>query len=237
MKNRLTAVAVKMHNFANVLYKRPENPRGCCPAGFLLRPTMLNLSVATDTRRLRVKFAEANDAICHKAVSRALNKLAKEVVSQSAKAIKATGYGLKLRDIKSKIKVRNATPQHRAFTIRIFHKAVPLIEFGARQVGSGVSVNVKNGRKIVKNAFIAKTPNGHVGVFRREEHAKHRKMPAGKGGRKMRSQLPIKQLYGSSAAETFNSSDIMPVMERLMKDRYPVLLEHELKFIRSKFKA
>lgn len=235
MKNYLTAVAVKMHNFANVLYKRPKNPCGCCPAGFLLPKPMLNLSVATDVRRLRVRLAEANDAICNKAVSRALNKLATEIIAQSAREIRAAGYGFKIKDIKSKFKARKATPQRRQIVLRCFHKAVPLIEFGARQVAAGVSVKVKGSRKVVRGAFIAKMPSGHVGVFKRDNSALHKRVL--KGGRSIWSALPINQLYGPSPAVAFANATVINVIERFVKDRYPVLLEHELKFIRSKFKA
>ncbi|MDR5170717.1 phage tail protein [Methylobacillus flagellatus] len=196
---------------------------------------MLNLSVATDIRRMRVKMAEANDAICNKAVSRALNKLATEIIAQSAREIRTAGYGFKLKDIKSKFKARKATPQRRQIVIRCFHRAVPLIEFGARQVAAGVSVKVKGSRKVVRGAFIAKTPSGHVGVFKRDNSAKHKRVL--KGGRVVWSALPINQLYGPSAAVAFANATVMNVIERYVESRYPVLLEHEIKYARSRFKA
>ncbi|MFL9610193.1 phage tail protein [Methylobacillus sp. Pita2] len=184
---------------------------------------------------MRVKMAEANDAICNKAVSRALNKLATEIIAQSSREIRAAGYGFKLKDIKSKFKARKATPQRRQIVIRCFHRAVPLIEFGARQVAAGVSVKVKGSRKVVRGAFIAKTLSGHVGVFKRDNSAKHKRVL--KGGRVVWSALPINQLYGPSAAVAFANATVMNVIERYVESRYPVLLEHEIKYARSRFKA
>jgi hypothetical protein len=196
---------------------------------------MISMSVVTDIRRMRVKMAEANDAICNKAVSRALNKLLKEIVAQSAREIRAAGYGMKLRDIRDQFKTSNATPQRRRIVVRCYHRAVPLIEFSARQVAAGVSVKVKSGRKVVRGAFIATTPNGHKGVFLREQGANHRQVT--KHGKKVWTALPIKQLYGPSVAVAFANATVMNVIERLVRDRYPVLLDHEIKFIRSRFKA
>lgn len=184
---------------------------------------------------MRVKMAEANDAYCNKAVSRALNKLLKEIIALASREIRAAGYGMKLRDIKDRFRTTNATPQRRRIVVRCYHKAVPLIEFSARQVGAGVSVKVKNGRKVVQGAFIATTPNGHKGVFLRQPGAQHKQVS--RHGKKSWSALPIKQLYGPSVAVAFANATVMSVVERLVRDRYPILLEHEIKYIRSRFKA
>lgn len=224
-----------MHNFATVLHKRPKNPQGICQAGFLLPEAMINLNVATDIRRLRMKLAETNDAISKKAVVRALNKLSREIVNQAAREIRAAGYGFKASAIKSRFKIRKATANNPLIVLRCFHRSVPLIEFSARQVASGVSVRVKNGRKIVPGAFIARMPSQHEGVFRREDNAKHKRTV--QRGRPVWSALPIKQLYGPSVAATFANATVMNVVERFTRDRYPVLLEHEIKFLRSRLKS
>jgi hypothetical protein len=53
-------------------------------------------------------------------------------------------------------------------TLRATGAQVTLINYGATQTKRGVSVCVKNGRKLLRHAFIATMPNGHKGVFERE---------------------------------------------------------------------
>lgn len=71
-------------------------------------------------------------------------------------------------------------------------KPLPLIAFGARQVKSGVSVEVTKGKRmIVRHAFLATMQSGHKGVFMR--HGPPR--IAGKGRYAGKRRQPIVEKF------------------------------------------
>ncbi|KAJ3472392.1 hypothetical protein NLI96_g13358 [Meripilus lineatus] len=92
---------------------------------------------------------------------------------------------MKASAIKRSFSIKRATANTLLVTLQATGAPIAVINYSARQTGSGVSVNVKTGRKILKHAFIASMKNGHKGVFVRS---------GGKGSKR----LPIKELYGPS---------------------------------------
>ena len=105
-------------------------------------------------------------------------------------------------------------------------KPIPLIAFGARQVGSGVSVEVTKGkRSIVRGAFIATMQSGHRGVFMRQGN----KQVMRKGRYKGKLRQPIKERFsatissalGKAAPEVLNrgASVFKTTFERMSKVR------------------
>lgn len=66
----------------------------------------------------------------------------------------------------------------------------------ARQVKEGVRLVVwrQKGAEALPHAFIATMPSGHTGIFRRLPNSTHRTVV--KNGRKISTQLPIRELYG-----------------------------------------
>lgn len=100
---------------------------------------------------------------------------------------------------------------------------VPLINYGATQTKTGVTVRVKNGRKTLKHAFIATMPNGHRGVFERTG-AGHKRVT--KKGRSYTSGLSIRELYGPSIPDALSNDVVQKAMARLVADKYPAILDN-----------
>ncbi len=176
-----------------------------------------------------------------RAIQRALNKTANTARAQSAREIKAAGYGLKIGDIKKAITVRRASTAELHAILHAIGRPIPLIQYAARQNSSGVTVKVKNGRKSIQHAFIATMPSGHRGVFVRVQNAGHAKMIeraiAGGRGRVPSGKkhgLPIKELYGPSIPTAFANEVVMNAMKAAIHQRFPVVLAQELRYLQSK---
>ena len=189
---------------------------------------MMKASVKVDITRALAKFGNVRKEVMDKAVPRALNKVAAEVKTESSRGIRNAGYNLKVGTIKKQIDIRRATRGNLRAVVRATGRPIPLINYGARQTKAGVSVKVKNGRKIIKHAFIAAMPTGHKGVFVRVG-AGHKKTV--KNGKVVWSGLPIKQLFGPSIPSAFSNEVVQAALRRKIKDRFPLLLNHEIAFI------
>jgi hypothetical protein len=185
---------------------------------------MINISVQHNFKRVAIKLFELRTDVLEKAKVRALNKVAAQAKVAASKEIRAAGYGIKAAAIKQKITISHASIGQPTVTLRVYKKSIPLIHFSARQTQSGVSVNVKNGRKIIYGAFIATMPTGHKGVFVRVGD-KHKKNSKG-----IRSGLPIKELFGPSIGSAFSNEIVQRALVKLIHEKFPTILEHEIKF-------
>lgn len=136
-----------------------------------------------------------------RAVARALNRGITAGQTFMASSV-AKDAGLKVRDVKAKMRARTATAAKPEATLATNLKRIPLAAFGAkgptpsRGRGRGVSYRIgRMGRKTLPHAFIATVRragtsdfhSGHTGVF----------------GRVGASRLPIKQKYGPSLGQVF----------------------------------
>jgi len=169
----------------------------------------------------------ANNVI-NKAASAALNKTAALVRTNAAREIRTAGYGIKANAIKAQIRLTKATPSQLRALIIATGRPIALINYGARQTSSGVTVNVKNGRKLIKGAFIATMPNGHQGVFVRTD--KTSQGTAAKPNRRAWKYNTIKELYGPSIPSAFNNVAVRDALIALVEERFPDLFAHEIEF-------
>jgi len=155
---------------------------------------------------------------------RALNKVADQTKVQAAREIRAAGYQLKVGAIKAAIRLDRASASTLRAVVVASDKMMPLYSYAARRTQKGVTVSVKSGgaRKRVANAFIATTRSGHTGVFERVIL-----------GGKRAPRLPIRELYGPSIPQAFANKTVQDALVRVVRDRFPAILEHEIKFARS----
>lgn len=136
----------------------------------------------------------ARFAMSSKPLLRALKKSGstslRDMTSEATKRIRAQKR-LKVRDVKRAIKTERPRGTVRRFedlhyALRFDDKPIPLIKYPHSQRRDGVSVGVNRGaRSVLRGAFIARMPSGHIGIFRRD-------------GRK---RLPISEFFGSRPAD------------------------------------
>ena len=191
---------------------------------------MSYVSVKVDIDGALKKFEMTADE-GKKAVIRALNKTAKSVQIQASREIRDAGYNVKSATIKKAIKVRLANNNVLQAGVRALGRPIPLIDYGARQTKKGVSVNVKDGRKLISGAFIATMPTGHKGVFLRKKGT-----ITGKRGKTILARVISHELFGPSIPAAFSNDVVKRAMLNEIRDTMPKKLEQELNYLKSKTK-
>lgn len=191
----------------------------------------INVDLNAFNQQVRARVMALSSEITDKAGVRALNKVAAQAKTAASREIRAAGYNMRAAKIKASITIRPASAGNPVATIRCTGRPTPLIEFSARETRSGVSVSVKNGRKTINDAFIATMPSGHKGVFVRVGSGHKKVMSRGKA---VWHGLPIKELYGPSTSDAFGNDIVQQALVRLIKDKYPAILAHEIEFLRRR---
>jgi hypothetical protein len=189
---------------------------------------MFSIDFKVDNRRVENALSQLASDLQDKAIMRAVNKTADAAKTATSREIRAQGYNIKAAAISKSLHIRRATRHDLEAVIEVTGKPIPLINYGARQVGRGVSVQVKNGRKIIPGAFIATMPNGHRGVFVRVGKG-HKKVM--RGGRAVWSGLPIRELWGPSIPTAAANEAVQSALASTIRDKYARLLAHEIRFI------
>ncbi len=137
-----------------------------------------------------------------RAMVRALNRAIVGGRTLMVKEI-ARDTGLKSGDVRKALTMREATASRPEARLAASLKRIPLIAFNARGPepsrgqGRGVSYRLRGSKGRIPSAFIATMASGHKGVFARVP-GKGRHGPA-----PMRSQLPIRELFGPSLGHVF----------------------------------
>lgn len=192
---------------------------------------MLSISLSSNIKSVMLEF-QANATEQVQATVRALNKTADQAKVQASRMVRDAGYQLKISDIKAAMRIKRANGDRLSVSIVTNGRPVPLIKYGARQTSKGVSVNVLNGRKVIKEAFIATGPGGRMGVFLREPGGQHVKVI--KNGKPSWHQLPIKELFGPSIPQAVMSEKVQAALQEFIVEKFPVILRQETKWATSK---
>ena len=188
----------------------------------------MQISVSNNIQQVVARMDAYRRDVVEKAIPLALNRTGEMAVTYGARAIKDAGSPEKIGEIKSAIRLERATSRKMIATIYVARKPIPLIKFGtARQTKSGVVVKLKGRQRVIKGAFLATMPNGHKGIFKHADNAKHiTKMKAGK---RVSTALPIKELYGPSVGGTYANDKVQAAMRKFIDERFELRLVHEIK--------
>ena len=174
---------------------------------------MIDSRIDSNVDRIRLRFSAYARELENTAAVRALNRAGDQAATAVSREIRAT-YNIKARTVAEAIKIRDrARPGRLEFTIRIFSRRIPLIEFSARQTRKGVTAQVVKGggRNLIPRAFIAKMWGGHKGVFARAHTGKSGSSVPFRFGRRSgqpgrgwgEPDLPIAQLMSISVPGMF----------------------------------
>lgn len=193
---------------------------------------MIRVDVSGSMADIRGQLgASAKDA--SKAASRALNRTAARVRTYAARGIRDQGYNLKVGVIKQSLHVTKASPSVLAATVTATGKSIPLIQYAARQTSDGVSVNVKNGRKVIRHAFIQTMHSGHRGVFIRRDASSgaHKGLARHRTGRQTKHGLPIDELYGPGIPAAFANETVQHQLVQQTEQYFPVEMRRQLEHV------
>ena len=162
------------------------------------------------------------------AIIAATNDSLSGIKTESARLV-ATKITPKVSKIKTHFLINKMKKIDMSADIKCSGKPLPLIDYSARSVVKGASVQVfkKNTRTIVKHAFIATMKSGHKGVFWREKRiagkrwkvGKRRVLPSPKTGSPLVPyQLKITERYGPRVPDIFDDPDIInPTLKHASK--------------------
>jgi len=183
----------------------------------------VTISVKSDMQAIIVGLQNYRNELIDGAVVRALNRTATTVRAEAARDIHEEYAGLKISAIKDRIDIQKATKVTLRTIISVSGRPIPIVEFDARQTAAGVTVKVKGARKLLRGAFIATMPSGHIGVFYRRGFAGHR------AGR-----LPIDQVFSISLPTAFSNKKVFDAVVRAAKERFPAALAQEARYLQLK---
>ena len=156
----------------------------------------------------------------------------------------------KISTIKSHFVINKMNKSDMTADITAAGKPLPLIEYSARSVVKGTSVQVlrKSTRSVIRHAFIATMLSGHKGVFWRAP----RKVGTGKWpvGRRMKLpspfgvydkltkfQLPIEELYGPRIEDILDNDEIInPILDHASQ-RFDDRLEYHTERLLARARA
>lgn len=175
----------------------------------------LQIDVRSDFKQAVARLQASFDrTVLPQATASALNRTATTGRVQASRRIRER-YNLKAGAIRAQMRIVRANRGRLTAEVIASGRPIPLIEFAARQVGTGVSVSVIRGsRKVRLHAFIAKMKTGHVGVYERTS----------------RRRLPIKELFSVSLPRAFTRAEILTSIERVAIERFRIELARELRF-------
>jgi hypothetical protein len=193
----------------------------------------VNLRARTNEAEVVSGFEAFVAAITNVAAPRALNKLNDQ--GQTAAFRKAADvYRIPVRKLAQYASVKPARPGDLRVELTVKGNGFPLIDLGARQTKRGVSVPIKGRRQVFPGTFIARMPNGHVGVFARGAYGGKGVIRASGGaiGRFVlgRDRLPINQLYTFSPAEMARNEATRNAYDARVAEQSSKVLAQEVRF-------
>jgi hypothetical protein len=161
---------------------------------------------------------------------RAINRTAQTTQTRSMK-LAAEDTGLPLKEVRKSFTRTKATIPRREATLIVTGRRIPRYAFdaspkvpGKRRAG-GVSYRGEGGQRIVvPDAFIARMPSGHIGVYKRKAGATSRRKGAGW------TTLPIFELMGPSLPHVIRNKRIFETQLANIEAVLRKNLEHEIAY-------
>lgn len=176
----------------------------------------LYIDEIAETTLDRVKLLLANvPGGVYKAVGSALKRAGDAARTQAAKYA-SEEYAISQSTFRNHVRYTNHFDSSKAeVTFGFKGYVIPLIEFDTRYGSDGrVTTRAKRSgtAAALEKAFVAQV-HGHTGVFERETE----------------KRLPIKQLYGPSAAHMmYESEEVVDKMDETVRATYEKRIEHEI---------
>jgi len=154
-----------------------------------------------------------------KVQARVINRSMQTARAEAVRAVRAE-YAVSADAVRKTIEIKNASFSNPTGTILSTGSPIDLAKFDVSstrpnpKAKSPVTVRVKlgGGRKPIKNAFLARLSNGHVGIFIRAD----------------KGRFPIKQLYGPSVPQMLGSENVSKRIEEKAMETMENRLEHEI---------
>lgn len=186
----------------------------------------MRVDVTSNLRAITAEVKGEYPRIVARAAASALNRAATTVRKEASQEIRKV-YAVSSSGIKSRLKIRKASPSKLEAVVAAEGRPLSLARFKPRKRNTGVSVEIKRGqRKLIKHAFQIE---GRPGVWLRVEDQRTRK-PRHKRVRKTGSDLPIAFLTTVSIPSAFSNDAVFRALERVAFDAFDKNFRRELEF-------
>lgn len=194
----------------------------------------LQINITSDFKKA-IKMLDEKNA--KRAMSRAINR----TLPAARKSATPTLYNkfessLTKAKLRQLMRITRANPRKLAGSISVSGGPIPLINFGAREIQSGVSFKSGSSRKVIEGAFIAKMPGSNKKqVWKRTGRAKvFAKQGRYKG--KTFKREPIKRLFGPSLPMEFMTDDVQKAIAGEIRKTWPAFFKRELDYYMARFR-
>lgn len=193
----------------------------------------MELDVTMDVRKAQDMLFRIRDREILRGAAVALNRTITTVRNEAAKDLKqrvGAELGLGASGLKKALRITKAAarPGRLWAALTVSGRAMPLVNFGARQTAQGVTHKAWGRRQIAEGAFIARMPSGHRGVYRRLPQQYLARST--KGRSPSAPNLPIKEMWGPSLPKEFVQPHINNRMKELARREWKKNFQREINY-------
>jgi hypothetical protein len=173
-----------------------------------------------------------------KVTVRAVNKTLTGVVTDGT-AILKEHYALTATAIRESFKVNKCAFKDPGGSVSSKGTFIRLINFGARQTKTGVSVKVlsANPRKVLTHAFIGNVRKDQTNkqVYWRKYQGPHKPPVPGRAYAKMgfEYRFPVRALYGPRIQDYLGDENVFKTLTNMAQERLTKNIQHELDYLVS----
>ena len=192
---------------------------------------MIEMNVNTAQEALTKKQLKELGANAKKALADANNRAAAGMRTDGTRLI-VKNSGLKRPLVFPAFKIIKASPKVENPQAKLLIKGpvIPLINNASRSAKpakgkkkGGITVNLGKSKETFKNAFIAKMPSGHIGIFERQ-----------RGKLNSKGREAIKELFGPSVPQIADREEIVSEVSEKAQERFLKRFEQQFnRFTRS----
>ena len=170
-------------------------------------------------------FLKGFGKTAERSVTRVANRVAAGVRTDAVREVRKE-YSVKSTTVRGSFRIKKAGNNVLQAAAISSGPRLGLIHFGARPGKPNgrrtpVSVQITKSRKVVENAFVARMPSGHVGVFER----------SGKKGRNNNPSLErIRELHTLAVPTMASNKDVEEQIRQNAHERFSKNLRHEIDY-------
>ena len=182
------------------------------------------ITISTDLKQLAKELKRFGSKGVPKANRRAMNSAVRKAKT-TAKRQLAIKRNLSAKQAESGLTIVFATEARASVAIKGRGSMLPLTALkqgvsGPKQFPLGTKATVARGKRtLIKGAFIARMPSGHIGVFVRTKIG---------GGPRREPRLPIQEQVLPSIAHTLVEPDVVDAILKQYRETYTPTLQKQL---------
>lgn len=186
-------------------------------------------------KELDKQYQDLSDRERRAAMARAMNRAITSGRANSAKQARKQ-YNIKSSDVKKTMAIKRATSSSpREAQLISTGSTLPINSFRPSKTKKGVTVKIKNTRKLFPGAFFAVMKSGHKGIFARAQY-KGNKLTTRRTrvNRYPLNDLPITEVKTLSVPNAIANKQVLFPLSSLIQQKFIGEYAYELKFRQSR---